>query len=245
MVVAPFKVLHQDEHLVAIDKPPGFHVHQPEFPRRRVPDAVVCLTNLRDQLGSYLYPVHRLDVATEGVLVFALRKDAASSLCRQFQGGEIRKTYFALVRGWTDDQGAIDVPLELDSTGVSVESLTRYRTHGRIEIDEAVGKRHASARYSFVEAAPETGRYHQVRRHFARLSHPLVGDCVHGDSHHNRFFRERLELPGLWLKAKRIEFAHPASGMPVIIDCAWGERWTKLFSRLGIGPQVSTAEVSS
>jgi tRNA pseudouridine65 synthase len=234
MAGATFEILRKEPEFVAIHKPQGFHVHQPESPRRRVSREIICLPNLRDQIQEYLYPVHRLDVGTEGVLLFALSKAAAHNLCLQFQGGEVHKTYFALVRGWPDDEGLIDIPLELDSTNVAVQARTRYRTHARVELPYAVGKRHASARYSLVEAKPETGRFHQVRRHFARLAHPLVGDRVHGDSHHNRFFREELEAPGLWLKAKAVEFKHPANGERVRIESQWTPRWLQIFERLGV-----------
>lgn len=228
-----FEILALEKEFVAIRKPPGFHVHQPEFPRRRVSRDVICLPNLRAQLDQYLFPVHRIDVATEGVLVFALDKVSANSLCQQFQNGGVKKTYFAIVRGWSDDEGTIDIPLELDSTNVPVESVTRYKTHQRVELPFAVGKRHQTARYSLVEAWPETGRYHQVRRHFARLSHPLVGDREHGDSNHNKYFRLNLDGGGLWLKAHAIEFTHPGNGTPVHITSDWSERWKKLFAKLG------------
>ena len=228
-----FRILAHEESFVAIDKPQGFHVHQPEDRRRRVAREIICLPNLRAQIDQYLFPVHRIDVGTEGVLVFALNKVAANRMCQQFQAGTIRKTYFAIVRGWTDDEGVIDIPLKLDSTDVPVEAITRYKTHQRVEMPFAVGKRHKSARYSLVEVHPETGRYHQVRRHFARLSHPLVGDRVHGDSHHNRFFRETLGEGGLWLKAHAIQFAHPESGIPVQISSTWSDRWPRIFKQLG------------
>lgn len=228
-----FEILKLEKDFVAIEKPSGFHVHQPEFPRRRVPKNITCLHVLRDQIQTWLYPVHRLDVATEGVLLFALNKESASSLCRQFQQGLVKKTYFAIARGYTLDQGIIDVPLELDSTGVPVPSLTRYKTHARVELPFAVGKRHSSARYSLIEAFPETGRFHQIRRHMARLSHPLIGDAAHGDSHHNRFFRAELGLPGLWLKAKTIEFMHPISGESVRVESQWTPKWRRAFEKLG------------
>lgn len=242
MADGPFKILHLEDDFVAIEKPQGFHVHQPEFPRKRVPNEVVCLPNLRDQLGQYLYPVHRLDVGTEGVLLFALNKETANYFCRRFEEGTVHKTYFAIVRGWVDDEGLIDRPLALDSTGELVPARTRYRTHARVELPYAVGKRHSTARYSLVEANPESGRFHQIRRHFARISHPLVGDTAHGDSYHNRFFREELGLPGLWLKAKKIEFHHPRTGERVIIEAPWGERWKTLFERLGIQPPPENAQ---
>jgi tRNA pseudouridine65 synthase len=235
-----FNILAQDESFVAIDKPSGFHVHQPEDPRRRVHRDIICLPNLRDQLGSYLYPVHRLDVGTDGVLVFALTKPAASFLSQQFQKGRIKKSYFAIVRGWSDDSGDIDIPLELDSTGVPVDSFTRYRTHCRVELPIPVGKRHSTARYSLVEAFPETGRFHQVRRHFARLSHPLIGDRVHGDSHHNRFMREYSGESGLWLKARSIEFQHPVSQDNILITSPWSGRWLRIFDKLGLFPEDDT-----
>lgn len=227
-----FDILHKDGSLVVIRKPPGFHVHQPEFPRRRVSSDVVCLGNLRDQINAYLFPVHRIDVATEGVLMFALNKETANSLCRQFQEGRVEKTYFAVVRGWTDDEGVIERELALDSTGDLVHARTRYRTRARVELPDAVGKRHPTSRYSLVEAKPETGRFHQVRRHFAGLAHPLVGDCAHGDSHHNRHFRVNLEMPGLWLKAKAISFEHPATGETLNVETAWSPRWLGMFEKL-------------
>jgi tRNA pseudouridine65 synthase len=227
-----FEILYRDKDIVAIDKPPGFHVHKPEDRRRRISRDLICLHNLRDQINEYVYPVHRLDVGTDGVLLFALNKDAARSLSIQFQNGLVKKTYFAIARGWSKPDGVIDIPLELDSTNVPVPALTRYQTHQKVELPFAVGKRHASARYSLVEVKPETGRFHQIRRHLARLSHPLVGDTVHGDSHHNRFFRTQLELPGLWLKAKEMEFQHPTSGATVKIQSSWSGRWLRLFEKL-------------
>jgi tRNA pseudouridine65 synthase len=244
MAGAKFEILSLDESFVAIEKPPGFHVHQPEYPRRRVSPSVVCLPILRDQLGLWLYPVHRLDVGTEGVLLFALTKEAAGNLCRQFQNSEVTKTYFAIVRGFSPDEGVIDLPLALDSTGEMAESLTRFRTHARTELPVAVGKRHETARYSLVEARPETGRFHQVRRHMARLAHPLAGDCVHGDSHHNRFFRTELASPGLWLKAKSIEFRHPVTDAPVRLVSSWSERWQNVFLKLGFPtPELNYPEL--
>jgi tRNA pseudouridine65 synthase len=235
-----FNVLLYDADFIAIEKPAGFHVHQPEDSRRRVPRELTCLPNLRAQIENYLYPVHRLDVGTDGVLVFALNKESAASMCRQFGNGLVKKSYYAIVRGWSDDEGVIDVPLDLDSTGSPVEALTRYRTRARTELNVAIGKRHPTARFSLVEAFPETGRFHQVRRHLARLAHPLVGDRLHGDSHQNRFFREHLAAPGLWLKAKTIEFAHPMSGERIRIESAWSQRWLDLFPKLGFEEPSST-----
>lgn len=228
-----FSILAQTPEFVAIDKPPGYHVHQPEDPRHRASRDLICLNNLRNQLDTYLYPVHRLDVGTEGVLVFALTKEAATGLAHQFQNRLVNKTYIAIARGWAADEGFNDAPLDLDSTGAPAESFTRFRTFQRVELPFEIGKRHKTARYSLIEAKPETGRFHQIRRHMARLNHPLVGDYVHGDSHHNKYFRHVLEEPGLWLKAKVVEFANPVTGEPVRIESDWTPRWERIFNRLG------------
>ena len=237
-----FKILHREADFVAIEKPSGFHVHKPEDRRRRVSRDLICLHNLRDQINQYVYPVHRLDVGTDGVLLFALNKDTARELSYQLQASEVKKTYFAIARGWAKPEGVIDIPLELDSTNVPVPALTRYLTHQKIELPYAIGKRHPTARYSLVEARPETGRFHQIRRHLARLAHPLVGDTVHGDSHHNRFFRTQLDLPGLWLKAKELEFKHPKTGELVRILSPWSERWEKAAQTLGLQLPLSEGE---
>lgn len=122
------RILHQDERLVAIDKPSGFHVHPPEDTRHRIPRHLNCLHLLRKQIGSYLYPVHRLDGATSGVLLFALDREAAAHVQVQFRERQVTKHYVALVRGWLDDRGAIDSPLS------GAESLTEYSCLARVRL---------------------------------------------------------------------------------------------------------------
>lgn len=221
------RILQQGPGWVALEKPAGFHVHPPESGDFKVPRDRVALYVARDLLRTWVYPVHRLDVSTVGVLVMALNPQAASFLAKQFQERRVRKTYHAVVRGWTPDEQLVDIPLELDSTGDLAESRTRYRTLARLELPRPVGKRHASARYSLLEVKPETGRFHQIRRHMNRISHPIVGDAAHGDSHHNRFFREELGFEGLCLKAHDIEFTEPDGGTRAVV-APDNEKWTGL-----------------
>lgn len=226
-----FNILYQDSDLVAVFKPSGFHVHQPEFPARRVPKEIVCLNQLRDQLGMWVYPAHRLDCATAGVLLFALNKEMAKQLGQLFTANQVKKKYFAVIRGFLPDEGVLDEPMYTDTSSEPVETITEFKTHSRVEFPVAVGKRHTSARYSLVEAKPHTGRYHQIRRHFAHKGHPVLGDRAHGDSYHNRYFREQLSIGGLRLLAKSLEFQHPVSGESLWINCDWPQDWLATFEK--------------
>lgn len=232
----PLTVVYQDDDFVVIDKPSGFHVHQPEMPRRRVAPEMTCLIRLRRQLDMYLYPVHRIDVATSGLLIFALKKEVASMMGRLFTEGRVEKEYLAIVRGHLPDEGHIDAELALDSTGDMVPAATSFRTLARVELAHAVGRRHTSARYSLARAHPHTGRFHQIRRHMARISHPIVGDAAHGDSHHNRFFRETLGLRGLWLRADRLSFKDSRSNQERVFQAPVASQWENAVCVLGWDP---------
>ncbi len=234
------RILYQDENLVAVDKPAGFQVHSPEDPLHRVSDHRNCLVILRNQLGRYVYPVHRLDRATSGVLLFGLDSETAGQLGQQFARRETDKVYYAVTRGWVDDQGLIDQVLTNEQRGEQ-EARTRYHCLARVELPHPVGKRHPSSRYSLVRVVPETGRMHQIRRHFTRISHPLVGDTVYGDGPHNRLYRATLNIPGLLLKAHLLRFEHPRTRVPMRLISRWDKRWHRVFELFGACPFEATA----
>lgn len=221
------EILHRNPDYVVIHKPRGIHVHQPEDSRHRVPRDQTVLFCLRKQIEQFLYPVHRLDVATEGVMVMALKKEVAARLQGEFQNGRVQKVYHAICRGWTDESGEIDIPLERDSNQTLADAKTSFRTLARTECPFPIGKRYQTARFSLVEVRPHTGRWHQIRRHMARTTHPIVGDREHGDTSHNRYFREVLGESGLWLRATRLTFEGCEYSSP------FTERWTKMSERLG------------
>lgn len=228
-------ILRHEPEFVAISKPPGFHVHQPERPRPRVPSERTCLAVLRDQIGRRVHPVHRLDVATGGALLFALTSEAASGLGRAFSEGRVEKTYYAVVRGWVPlGSGVIDLPLKSDSSDLMVEARTAWAALAHAEFPDVIlGKRRLPARFTLMEAKPVTGRFHQIRRHFARLSHPIVGDSAHGDSRQNQFMRDRLGARGLLLHARRLAFPHPRTGERVDVVAPWAPAWQVAAPALG------------
>ncbi|GAB4267851.1 pseudouridine synthase [Deferrisoma sp.] len=221
-------IVYQDQACVAVAKPAGLLVHP--VPQVREKDSV--LRRLRDLLGRWVYPVHRLDRATSGVLVMALSPGAAQELALAFREGRVEKRYHAIVRGWPEPEGEIDRPLKDREAGAMRPALTRYRRLATAELPIPVGP-YPAARYSLVEVRPVTGRTHQIRRHLSGISHPIVGDTLHGDGRHNRLFRDRLGIPGLLLHATALAFPSPATGETVRVRAPFDERWEKAFSVLG------------
>lgn len=160
----------------------------------------VALQLVRNLVGQHVYPVHRLDRGTSGVLVFALSSESASQLQRALSAPTSVKSYLALVRGICPEAGLVDHAIAKQPGGEKRAARTRFRRLGTFE------------RYSLVLAQPLTGRLHQIRRHMKHLSHPLIGDVRYGKSEHNRLFRERFGLSRLALHALCYEFVHPVTG---------------------------------
>ena len=208
----PFSIIHEDEHLIAIHKPSGILVHRTRISE----DTVFVLQLLRDQVGYHIYPVHRLDRMTSGVLIFGKTKEAASSLSKLFREQEITKTYLAVVRGHLADTGTIDYPLARSPAHQKQPAISDYRTLDQTEIPHAIS-RYPTSRYSLMEIQPKTGRFHQIRRHFAHLRHPVIGDRPHGDCKHNKYLREKLGIATMLLHAMSISFLHPHTLNRVII----------------------------
>jgi tRNA pseudouridine65 synthase len=166
---------------------------------------------LRDQLGQRVWPLHRLDRATSGVLLFALDAETAALVGRQIMAREFDKRYLAVVRGYVESDGLIDHPLSTEGDRPARPALTRYRRLATMELPVPVG-RYPVARYSLVEVCPLTGRTHQIRRHFKHLFHPLIGDTTYGEGRHNRLFRQRFGCHRLLLHAVQLALTHPRSG---------------------------------
>lgn len=205
-------ILYQDEHLVAIEKPAGLIVHRNEYTQGEVDN---LLNRAAGQLRKYLFPVHRLDRPTAGLIVFALSKEASASLAKAFSARKVNKYYLAIVKGTTPPQGgSMDRPLRRKPRPEYQVALTHYKTLASISLPISIGPFDTSS-YSLVEVHPITGRYHQIRRHFSYVHHPLIGDKKHGHKDFNRVFLEELNLPGLMLQSYRLEFDHPVTGEPM------------------------------
>ena len=229
------EILYLDDYLAAVAKPPGLLVHRTGLDAG---ETRFALQMLRDQLGRPVWPAHRLDKGTSGVLLFALDADTARGLGQQFEsGGASRKTYLAMVRGWTDLEGLIEHPLRRMTDDLRVpaaqgpvkeaqEARTRYRMLQHHLLPLAQGP-FESTRCALVELTPLTGRRHQLRRHMKHIAHPLLGDATHGKGPLNRAVAALLGLQRLWLHALRMELIHPATGRTVSIEAAPGEEWAR------------------
>ena len=202
----PIDILYQDDDLIVADKPPGLLVHR----SRESSDRVFLLQLLRDQVGRYLYPVHRLDRAASGAIAFALSSETARELQASLTSPTARKEYLALVRGSAADSGEIDRPLT-GANGEKKDALTRYEKLGEIY------------RSSLLRVRIFTGRRHQIRRHLAHLSHQLIGDTTYGKGKINRFLREEHGLPRMFLHCARLGFEHPGSGKRVEVRAPLAE----------------------
>jgi tRNA pseudouridine65 synthase len=233
------EIVYQDDYLVAINKPAGLLVHRSNIDRH---ETRFALQLLRDQLGQHVYPLHRLDKPTSGVLLFALSTDIARDVSSQFSNNLIDKTYLAVLRGWCPSAGKIDHPLKQQLDKMTdrkarrdkppQSAFTDFKQLATVELPFEVD-RYPQSRYSLVEAYPKTGRKHQLRRHFKHISHPIIGDPKHGKSSHNRFFQQQFDCHRLLLSCTQLSFKHPVSQERLIIKAELDENFSRLNKKIG------------
>lgn len=199
-----------------VHKPAGLSVHESSYTG---PQDATLISRLREETGvQRLHAVHRLDHATSGAMLLALDAEATRLLSAQFETRTVEKTYLAVVRGHPEDSFVVDAAVE-DARGRRLEALTRFTTRGRLTLPIPVG-RYPEARYAFVEASPETGRHHQIRRHAKHSGHPIVGDVNYGKGEHNRLFRMHFGIHRLLLHAFRLAFDDPEGGGRITVEAA-------------------------
>jgi tRNA pseudouridine65 synthase len=200
---------------VVVSKLPGMLVHRGMGASR---DETFLLQAVRDLVGCRVHAIHRLDRPTSGAVLFALDPETARTLTDSWQRGEVRKSYLAIARGWMpESEGLRDEALDDPDNGVLREASTRWKEIARTAVPGSVGP-HAEARFCLLEVEPLTGRWHQIRRHFSRMAHPLAGDTTHGDRHTNHFLRDRYGWWQLLLWAKTLEFPHPEDGRTIRVE---------------------------
>ncbi|MFV8817607.1 tRNA pseudouridine(65) synthase TruC [Haliea sp. E17] len=232
-------VLYQDDYLVAVDKPSGLLVHRSPIDRH---ETRFALQLVRDQVGRRVYPVHRLDKPTSGVLLFALDPETAAALSRQFVEHSVEKHYLAVVRGFCPEAGVIDHAIQDKPDSIAdrrrsqprpaQEAQTRFRCLATVELPHAVD-RYPQSRYSLVHLQPLQGRRHQLRRHMKHIGHPIIGDAKYGKGVHNRFFRDQYLSDRLLLACTGMSLRHPVSGEPLRLAAGLDATFTRLIRTFG------------
>ncbi|WP_265675862.1 tRNA pseudouridine(65) synthase TruC [Vibrio qingdaonensis] len=237
--VAPLEIVFRDEFLIAVNKPAGMLVHRSWLDKG---ETRFVMQTLRDQIGQHVFPLHRLDRPTSGVLLFALSSDVASKAMPMFAEHKMEKTYHAIVRGWIEEGDRLDYALKLELDKIADKfatqekeaqpAVTVYEPLAQVEVPYSTG-RFPTSRYGLVEMKPETGRKHQLRRHMHHLSHPIIGDTTHGDGKHNRLFRDHFSARRLMLHASSLKFTHPILETEIVINARFDDTWIDLINEFG------------
>ncbi|SUA43792.1 putative psedouridine synthase [Neisseria zoodegmatis] len=234
------EILYRDSRCIAVNKPAGMLVHRSWLDSH---ETRFVMQTLRDQIGRRVYPVHRLDRPTSGVLLFALDSESANRLTQQFTEKTVRKTYWAVVRGYLHGKGRIDYPLKEEADKIAdpfadpdkpaQPAVTDYRCLAQSEQPFSSAARYPTSRYSWVELTPHTGRKHQLRRHMKHIFHPIVGDTTHGDNAQNRAVAAHTGTTRLMLHARTLAFDSPENGSRINVCADTDEAWQQLALAFG------------
>ena len=234
----PLQIVYRDENYVAVFKPAGLIVHRSDSTLKHEP---VLLQSLRDQLHCHLYPVHRLDRPTAGLILFGLSGAAAAKMVKLFTNRMVAKYYQALVGGLTPDAGLIDQPLgaKSDDDWAHVnhndrrpkDALTQFETLARFQgsWENPTTKPY---QFSLLEIKPMTGRSHQIRRHLNHIGHPVIGDHRHGDQTNNEMVLAATGVVRMLLTSMRLDFRHPYSGELHSIVVGRGSEFDRVIAKL-------------
>ncbi|AZA87300.1 pseudouridylate synthase [Chryseobacterium shandongense] len=223
------QILYRDEHLIAINKPSGLLVHKSFYSGEA---DTYAIQELKKQIGQKVYPVHRLDRKTSGVLLFTLDKEMLKTMSDVFAARAVEKKYIAILRGWAKEEETIDYDL-INENEVKQNAVTRYRRLQTSEIDLPFLK-HQTSRYCLVEATPETGRFHQLRKHFKHILHPILGCRKHGCNKQNKLWLQTFGINKMTLHAHQLIFNHPNSGEKIIINAAIDDEFKKVGDILNL-----------
>lgn len=239
------EILYQDPYMVAVNKPSGLLVHRSEIDRHETRFAMQLV---RNQIKQRVQVVHRLDKPTSGVLLFALDVETARRLGKQFESHTIKKTYHAVVRGWSEEKGTIDYALkehldryerQSDPNKAPQTAITHYQRLATAELPYAVD-RYPQSRYSLLALRPETGRKHQLRRHMKHIFHPIIGDTSYGQGKHNTFFRDQFDCHRLLLHASGMDFVHPYTEASIALRAGCDYTFMQVLAQMGWSSDLVT-----
>jgi tRNA pseudouridine65 synthase len=221
------EIIFEDENIICVNKPNNVLVHH-AFLSRNVADEDSLLQLIEKEFQMKVYPIHRLDRKTSGLILLAKEKEFVSKFQELFIAKEIHKIYYGIVRGHSPETKTIDSPVKGRDANVHKEALTHLKTLANITLEIPV-KPYDSSRYSLVELSPKTGRMHQLRVHSNKISHPLIGDTKYGDKNHDAMFDENFGWKNLFLHAGMLKFTHPFTGEELTLKGNFPKDWIALF----------------
>jgi len=222
-------ILYEDQYIVAVNKPNNILVHHSKMANNRIGE-LSLVQMLYSEFGQKYFPIHRLDRKTSGIVLFAKQKEFILSFQKLFIENLIQKTYYGIVRGFTQEKGIIDSDVKGRDAQKYKSALTEFQTISQIESNIAVHP-YKSSRYSLLKLTPKTGRLHQLRIHLNKISHPLIGDPKYGDRFHNAMFLKEFGLDNLFLHAKHINFFHPFSREEILITAKFPDTWNSVCEK--------------
>lgn len=223
------EIIYQDSYCLLVTKPNNVLVHHAHHSRNKI-DEKSLVQLIEDQLGSRYFPIHRLDRKTSGIILLASKKEYVSTFQALFTNKEIKKVYYGVVRGYSQENRIIDSPVKGRDALVYKEAETHLKRLDKIELNIPV-KPYDSSRYSLVELTPTTGRMHQLRIHMNKLSTPLINDPKYGDKNHDTMYGEQFGWTNLFLHAGSLAFTHPFSNQELVLKSSFPNDWIQLFEK--------------
>ncbi len=227
-------ILYEDQYIVCVCKPNNVLVHHSHHSRNKS-DEDSLLQLLETQFSHKLYPIHRLDRKTSGIILLAKKTDYVASFQSLFTENLIEKIYYGVVRGHAPEEQKIDSPVKGRDGKVHKEALTYLKTLETIVLEVPV-KPYDTSRYSLVSLAPKTGRMHQLRVHMNKISHPLLGDTKYGDKNHDTMFAENFGWENLFLHARTLSFIHPHTHKELLLTAPFPKDWIDVFTQFNWKP---------
>lgn len=222
------EIIFEDNYFIAVNKPNNMLVHHAHH-SRNMSHEVSLLKLISESLGLKVYPIHRLDRKTSGIILLAKETGFVSKFQELFTENKIDKNYFGVVRGFSEATKTIDTPVKGKDANVHKEALTHLETLNKVTLDIAV-KPYNSSRYSLVKLMPKTGRMHQLRIHTNKISHPLIGDTKYGDKNHDVMFETNFGWKNMFLHAGILVFNHPFTNEKLTLKASFPDDWIALFN---------------
>lgn len=223
------EIIFEDDYIICVNKPNDVVVHH-AYHSRNVANEESLLQLLSKQVSSKLYPIHRLDRRTSGIIMLAKQTNFVAKFQELFTNNTLEKMYYGVVRGFAPEKMLIDSPVKGRDTKIYKKAETFLQTIEQTTLKIPV-EPYETSRYSLVKLQPKTGRLHQLRIHTNKISHPLIGDGKYGDKNHNVMFKNILGFENLFLHAYSLEFVHPYSQESKCLVANFPENWKKLFEK--------------